>query len=96
MTEEKEFPNMTMKEAFATDTKYYTGRNACPDCGSRRRWWEGKTGNFVYCYECIPEGEMISKCQIGKAEKENKLKIDKLKKNNWTIGTAFGGYNTNK
>lgn len=97
MTEEKEFPQMTMKQAFDTDTKYYTAmRGACPDCGGSRRWWTMKTSNYVYCYDCIPEGDMLTKCQIGKQERQNKTKIDKLKKKNWIIGTAFGGYNTNK
>ena len=91
-----DFPKMTRKEAWATDTIFFTTNKPCPECGDKRRWFSSKSDSFVFCYTCIPQGDFLKPRDINKKEKDSNAAKIKLKKENWGIPVVFGGYNTNK
>jgi len=63
---EPDFPKMTTKQAFETDTRFFTATRKCNDCGSFRKYWTSKSQSFVCCYECVPYVEEYSKRDINK------------------------------
>lgn len=95
MNEEiKDFPVLTVKQAFATDQKYFTAfKTVCEYCGSKRRYWNSKSTSSVYCYDCEPEGDLLLKCQINMAEKEKALRVKKAAKDNWVIPVVVSDRN---
>ena len=85
-----DFPKMTTKQAFDSDTKFFTSSRACKECGSKLKYWTSKTQAFVCCYECVPYVEDYSKRMINK--RVNLAKKTEYK--NDSFGVAFGGLNT--
>ncbi len=82
----KDFPVMTIKEAFEADEKYFTlAKRGCKYCGSKRRYWTTRSSYAVFCYDCEPEGDLLLKCQINMAEKEKARRIKKKRKADWII-----------
>lgn len=91
----KDFPMMTLKEAFDKDEKYFTitRGGGCKYCGSKRRYWTTKSSYAVFCYDCAPEGDLLLKCQINMAEKEKDKRIKKRKKADWIIPVVVSDRN---
>lgn len=90
---EQDFPLMTRKEAFDTDTKYFQCAKGCKDCGSKLRYWTTKSDSSIFCFGCHPDtSETCSKIKV--ASKKHNDKVKKMIKDNWTIPTVYGGYNT--
>jgi len=85
-----EFPKLTTKQAFDSDTMFFTSYRKCKDCGSYLKYYTSKSQAFVCCYDCVPYVEDYNKHMINK-------RVNLTKRTEWKqegFGSASGGYNT--
>lgn len=88
---------MTRINAFKSKTRHFLSSRACRECGSLERYFKTWNDSDCICLGCFPDFDKIK--SIGKTKSEinkHNEKVEKMKKDNWSIPIVYGGYNTTK
>lgn len=90
-----ELETMTILQAAKNKIKHFNTKRACLICGSKEKYLPNFNPNTCVCVGCYPNPwEVLSHADLTREEKANNKKKQKLKKENWSLPTVYGGYNT--
>lgn len=89
-----ELPTLTTKDACKQHQKRFLSIRPCKTCGSHQRYLPSFNISCVMCLGCeSPKGVSVGK--INASVGNHNRKVEALQRKNWSIGVAFGGFNTN-
>lgn len=89
------YPIMSSREALAAGVVMFHAKQRCSACGTTLKWLSGSSSSDINCVCCCPPTDgALSRANIFSHENMHNRKVERLKRKNWQIGVAFGGYNT--
>lgn len=95
MNENKFLHMMNTTQACKLKVRHFYAKQCCTICGSKEKYLPNFNPNTCVCVGCYPNPwEVLSHADLTREEKANNKKKQKLKKENWSIPTVYGGYNT--
>lgn len=86
---------MNTTQACKVKVRRFYAKQCCTICGSKEKYLPNFNPNTCVCVGCCPNPWEVLSCKNLKTDEEQKNKNkQRLKKENWSLPTVYGGYNT--